>query len=167
MPAFALVLFLLLSLAEIAVFVRVGSAIGVWPTLALVLISAVGGLAIVRLQGLATMRRARAALGRGELPAAELFNGACLLLAGILLLTPGFLTDLVGLLLLVPPLRAGLRLWLGRRLGVEPQRDSRTGSAVIDGDFAEVDLPESAGAPPDAERRPSPWLRDESRRRQA
>jgi len=166
MPAVALIPFLLLPLAEIAVFVLVGGAIGVGPTLALVLISACGGLAIVRLQGLATLRRARAALDLGELPAAELFNGACLLLAGILLLIPGFLTDFVGLLLLVPLLRTGLRVWLGRRLGVKSRRDGRREAAVIDGEFAEVDAPDAGAGAGDA-RRLSPWLRDDGGQRRA
>ncbi len=161
MPALALIVFLALPLAEIAVFVRVGSAIGIWPTLALVLVSAFGGLAIVRLQGLATLRRARAALDRAGLPTVELFNGACLVVAGILLLIPGFLSDFVGLLLLVPPLRTGLRLWLGRRLGGKAGHGGRRATVVIEGEFAEVDAPEDSARPP------SPWLRDGGGRRRA
>jgi len=99
MPAIFLFLFLLLPLAEIAVFVWVGSALGVGATLALVLLAAFGGLAIVRAQGLAALRRARAALERDELPTAELFNGACLVAAGVFLLIPGFITDFLAVLL--------------------------------------------------------------------
>lgn len=98
-------LFLLTPLIEIAVFIQVGGVIGLWPTLAVVVITAVLGAALWRAQGLATWARAQEALNRGELPMREVTDGAFLLVAGALLLTPGFVTDSIGFLLFVPPFR--------------------------------------------------------------
>lgn len=166
MPALVLVLFLLLPLAEIAVFVRIGGAIGVLPTLALVVLSVFAGLAIVRTQGLAALRRVQAALERGEMPARDLFDGACLVTAGVLLIVPGFITDSIALLLLLPPLRTALRRWLGARLAGR-RRDRHPRPVVIDGEFTEMD--ERSDAPPAAATRPgqSPWLRHDGDRRRA
>ena len=101
-------LFLLTPLVEIAAFIQVGGLIGLWPTLAVVILTAVVGAALWRAQGVATWARAQDALNRGELPVREVTDGAFLLVAGALLLTPGFVTDAIGFLLLVPP----IRLWL-------------------------------------------------------
>lgn len=106
-------LFIAVPLVEIAVFIQVGGLIGLWPTVALVLLTAVVGTSLLRAQGLATLGRAQASLARGEMPLREVFDGACLLVAGVLLLTPGFVTDAVGLLLFLPPVRHGLLGWLG------------------------------------------------------
>src|SRR3546814_9854889 len=96
MPVVILLTLIVLPLAEIAIFIMVGEEIGIWRTVALVFLSAFAGLMLLRVQGLVTLTRVRAALHRGEAPAAELFRGACLLAAGILLLIPGFLTDAIG-----------------------------------------------------------------------
>ena len=88
-------------LIEIGLFIEIGGFIGLWPTLALVILTAVVGSWQLRLQGLATLARARQQLDRGQLPARELFDGFCLVIAGALLLTPGFMTDAVGLALFV------------------------------------------------------------------
>lgn len=106
-------LFIAVPLIEIAVFIQVGGLIGLWPTIALVLVTAVVGTSLLRAQGLATLSRAQASMQRGEMPLREVFDGACLLVAGVLLLTPGFVTDAMGLLLFLPPVRAGLLGWLG------------------------------------------------------
>jgi UPF0716 protein FxsA len=90
--------------------------IGLWPTIGLVVLTAVAGTWLLRLQGLATLARAQRSMEHNQLPVAELFDGLCLLIAGILLLTPGFVTDGFGLLLLVPPFRALLRAWVGHIL---------------------------------------------------
>ena len=100
--------FLLIPLVEIWVLIQVGSVIGAWYTVALVVLTAVIGAALIRAQGLATLARVRAALDRGEVPALEMFEGVCLLVAGAFLLTPGFVTDSFGFLLLVPGLRRSL-----------------------------------------------------------
>lgn len=104
-------LFALIPLAEIYVIIEVGSRIGALATLALILLTAAVGASLVRAQGLVTYQAVQGALQQGELPAAEMIEGLCLLVAGALLLTPGFLTDAVGFFLLTPPLRR----WLIRR----------------------------------------------------
>ena len=101
---------------EIAVFIEVGGAVGLAPTLLTVVASGGLGIALLRRQGLEALSRCREALDAGRLPVAELFDGLCLLLAGALLLTPGFVTDGLGLALFVPALRTALRRAVGRRL---------------------------------------------------
>lgn len=114
-----MIVFLLLvgvPLVEIALFVTVGGTIGLWPTLFCVLLTAVAGAALFRKQGIGALRRLQAAIDRGEDPAGALADGALLLLSGALLLTPGFFTDAVGLVLLLPSARAALIAWAGPRL---------------------------------------------------
>jgi len=97
--------FLLVPLVEIYLLIKVGSIIGALPTVFMVVFTAVLGAFLLRLQGFATLARFQRSLAQGELPASTLIEGALLLLAGALLLTPGFFTDAVGFILLVPPLR--------------------------------------------------------------
>ena len=133
MALILLALFIGLPLLEVAVFIQVGGAIGVWPTIAATIATALAGSLLLRAQGLATLMRARAQMDQGQLPAREMFEGVCLVLAGALLLVPGFVTDVIGLLLFVPPLRGqgrprrgpGLR---GRGRGA-PGRSARQQSA--------------------------------------
>lgn len=113
-----LVLFVSIPVVELYFIIQVGRGIGAGSTVALVVLTAVLGAALVRAQGLTTVARTRAALDRGELPAAELMGGVLLLLAGVLLLVPGFVTDALGFLLLVPPLRAACARALAARLQV-------------------------------------------------
>jgi UPF0716 protein FxsA len=104
----ALILFGLLvglPILEVYTFIQVGQAIDVWPTIGLVILTAVMGTALIRWQGMAVLGRAQAALARGEAPLREVFDGVCLLVAGVLLLTPGFITDTIGFLLILPPVR--------------------------------------------------------------
>jgi UPF0716 protein FxsA len=101
-------LFVGLPIAEIAVFILVGGAIGVLPTLALVVLAAVAGVAVVRWQGLQTLVRLQASLESGGDPTGPLAHGALVAIAGVLLVIPGFITDVVGLLLLVPAVRSAL-----------------------------------------------------------
>lgn len=105
-----LLLFIGVPVIEIATFIQVGGLIGLWPTLGVVILTAFIGTALLRQQGLSTLMRAQTALNEGRMPAEELFDGACLLLAGAFLLTPGFVTDSVGFLLFFPPFRNLLRL---------------------------------------------------------
>ena len=111
-----LLVFSLVPLAEIALLIEVGRLIGLPATLALVLLTAAVGAAMARRQGLATMRSIGEDLSRGELPAVGLVDGALILVGGILLVTPGFITDAIGLLLLVPAVRQRIRRWLRRAL---------------------------------------------------
>lgn len=98
-------LFLLLPLAEIATFVLVGREVGVGTTLMLVLASMFAGIVLLRVQGLGTLRRLQQATAKGGDPGRELVHGVMIVIAGILLILPGFLSDLVGLLLFIPPVR--------------------------------------------------------------
>jgi len=103
-----LVAFIAIPLIEIAVFIEIGGFIGLWWTLAIVVGTAVGGTYMLRRQGLATLARAQSHMAEGRMPLREVFNGLCLLIAGALLLTPGFVTDLAGALLLLTPIRTML-----------------------------------------------------------
>lgn len=114
MPALILLLlFIGVPVLEIAVFIEVGGKIGLGWTLAIVIATAIAGSTLLRLQGLATLRRAQESLARNELPLREVFDGMCLVFAGALLLTPGFVTDTVGGLLFLPPVRYFLRVVVG------------------------------------------------------
>jgi UPF0716 protein FxsA len=102
-------LFLIVPVLEITVFIMVGSRIGVLPTILLVLATAVAGATLLRVQGFGVLARIRMQMEAGGLPGRELGNGAMILAAGLLLLTPGFITDTIGLLLFVPAVRD--RIW--------------------------------------------------------
>ena len=128
------ILFIVWPLAEIAGFVLAGRAFGLWPTLALTVLSAALGLLLVRVQGFAVLRRGLGSLERGEPPVRELFEGALLAAAGALLLLPGFLSDAVGLILLVPAAR---RLLL-RVVLARAQTRRREQDGVIEGEWAEI-----------------------------
>jgi UPF0716 protein FxsA len=103
-----LLAFIGVPIIEIAVLIQVGGWIGLWPTLGLIILTAVLGSIELRAQGLATVSKLRQQLDAGEMPAQTLFDGVCLLFAGALLLTPGFVTDVTGFLLLLPPFRRSL-----------------------------------------------------------
>ncbi len=110
MPTFLLllVLFVAAPLVELAILIKVGAQIGVLPTIGLCLLTAALGSALVRSQGSEVLRTLRRQLDLGRLPVEEAFSGICILVAGILLLTPGFVTDALGFLLLVPAFRRAL-----------------------------------------------------------
>lgn len=180
MAILLLAAFIGVPLLEIAVFIQVGDQLGLWNTLAVVILTALIGTWLLRIQGLATLARVRGQIDQGVLPTRELFDGLCLLFAGALLLTPGFVTDSIGFALFVPQFRGLLRQWLGKRLessmtgasfqtyglgGMQRPNDGRNESGqgrgrsggVIDGEFE--DLTENTEAPNDepGKRRPSPW----------
>ena len=110
-----LALFFIVPLIEIFVLIQVGGAIGAIPTVFLVVFTAVLGALLLRVQGFATIGRVQATLARGELPAMELLEGAMLLFGGALLLTPGFFTDAIGFVCLIPQLRQPLIRWVMKR----------------------------------------------------
>jgi len=139
-------LFLSIPLLEIYFLILVGSWIGALPTVLLVILTAAVGATLARHQGLATLQRLQAALGRGELPAVELFEGVILLVGALLLLTPGFITDLAGFFCLFPATRRVLALWAMRHIktgappapgssGSPPGREGRT----LEGEFHRED----------------------------
>jgi UPF0716 protein FxsA len=140
--AWALYLFLLAwPVAEIAAFIQVAHWIGWLGAVAGIILSGMAGMALLRVEGLATATRAQAQLGRGEMPVAELFNGACLAAAGLLLIVPGFLGDLVAIALVSPPVRALLRRWLAghlTRATMTTPSDHPADSTVIEGEWEVV-----------------------------
>ncbi len=133
-----LLLFLIVPIIEIYLLIQVGGLIGVFPTILLVIFTAVLGAVLLRSQGFATLGRIQATMGRGEVPAIELMEGAMLLFGGALLLTPGFFTDVIGFVCLVPQLRKQVVLWVIKRGvvgtvgGAAPQKQ---GPQTLDGEF--------------------------------
>lgn len=101
--------FLVVPFLELYVIIQVGHALGALNTIALLLLVSMVGAALVKREGLAVLRRAQERIATGAVPGRELVDGVLVLLAGALLLTPGFLSDVVGVLLLLPPVRAGVR----------------------------------------------------------
>lgn len=120
-----LLAFIVVPLAEMALLIYAGSQIGLAATLAIVIITGVLGASLVKRQGLAVWASARMRLAEGALPTEELAHGAMLLVAGAFLLTPGFITDLSGFLLLVPAVREWLRRRVGQRLTARMDRTVR------------------------------------------
>jgi UPF0716 protein FxsA len=109
-------LFIAVPIAELAVIIQVGQAIGVWWTVGLLVADSLFGSWLMRHQGRATWRRFNEAVQGGRVPAREVLDGALVIFGGALLLTPGFITDILGLVLLLPPSRAIVRGVLARRL---------------------------------------------------
>lgn len=98
-------LFIILPILEMWILIKVGGVIGAWPTIGLVMLTAVVGAGLLRRQGLATLLRAQERLNAGEVPATEILEGLFLAIGGALLLTPGFVTDTVGFACLIGPAR--------------------------------------------------------------
>jgi len=107
-----LLLFIAVPIIEIGLFIQVGGFIGLWPTIALVLITAFVGASLVRSQGLQTLLTVQQRMQRGEMPAQQIVEGVMLAVAGVLLLTPGFMTDALGMVVLLPAPRAMLAKYL-------------------------------------------------------
>ena len=119
-------LFLVVPFAELYVLIQVGQVIGALPTIGLLIAVSVVGAWLVKREGFATLARARERIEAGQVPGKEIVDGVLILFAGALLVTPGFLSDVAGVLLLLPPVRATLRGatvgWLARRAGVRIDR---------------------------------------------
>ena len=111
---FLVVIFILVPIAELYVIIKVGEAIGLVPTLILLLADALLGSLLLRYQGRAAWIRFNRALAEGRVPHKEVFDGVLVIMGGALLLTPGFLTDIVGLIFLIPPTRALIRAMSAR-----------------------------------------------------
>jgi UPF0716 protein FxsA len=152
-----LVLFIVVPIAELAVIIQVGQAIGLLPTVALLIVDSILGSLLMRSQGRIAWRRFNEAVRGGRPPAREVLDGALVLFGGALLLTPGFLTDVFGIALLLPPSRAVIRGILARRLlhrmtvslagaaTASPRRRAPrgpAGTADYEGTAVEVDPPE-------------------------
>ena len=141
-----LLVFILVPIAEIAGIIQVGEAIGVWWTIALLIADSVLGSMLMRSQGRAAWRRFNAAVAEGRPPAREVLDGVLVIFGGALLLTPGFLTDVLGLLFLLPPTRAVVRRLLVRRFAVRmiasvtgPRGSRRAGPRPFDVDGTAVE----------------------------
>ena len=156
-------LLLIVPLAEIAAFVIIGREIGVLWTLAMIFVTAVLGSILLRVQGFGLINRIRAETEAGRVPGRELVHGVMILIAGVLLLTPGFITDAIGFLLFVPAIRdAGWRLIKNRisivstagfARGASDKRPEQDGAPTIELDERDF----SRDPDPD-----SPWNKDQS-----
>jgi len=153
---YLLILFIAMPIIEIGVLIRVGGWLGLWTTLAIVILTAVAGTWMLRQQSTSTLMQAQQRLQAGQLPAEQIFEGLLLLVGGVLLLTPGFVTDAVGFACLIPWSRrwlagqiskrasGGAMTWTtyGPNQGARPAepRPQRTNSDdIVDGDFREID----------------------------
>jgi UPF0716 protein FxsA len=114
-----LFLFVVVPAVELYLLVRIGSRVGVGATIGLIVVTGMVGWMLAKSQGLSTLRRIQAETAEGRLPALEMVSGLCLLGAGLLLITPGFLTDAVGFLMLIPPLRRGVARRIMSRFRVQ------------------------------------------------
>jgi UPF0716 protein FxsA len=140
--------FVAVPIIEITVIIKVGGLIGAWQTVGLIILTAAVGSALVRAQGFQILARAQQSLDQGEFPAAALVDGLALLVAGVLLLTPGFVTDFMGIALLIPPLRRLIAGWVLRRMllrgdmhihaGFTAARTHSPDDDVIEGEFREI-----------------------------
>jgi UPF0716 protein FxsA len=111
-----ILLFITVPLIELWLLIWVGGQLGLMTTVALVIVTGILGATLARFEGLATLRRFQSRLAAGQLPHEDILDGLLILMAGAVLLTPGLLTDTVGFLLLVPPVRGVVRRALGKRL---------------------------------------------------
>tara|TARA_A100001037_G_C15136397_1_gene631399 strand:+ start:233 stop:736 length:504 start_codon:yes stop_codon:yes gene_type:complete len=150
MALYILLIFIFVPIVEIAVFIQLGSEIGLWNTVLLILLTAIIGTWLLKNQGMATLQRAQETIRKQVFPVTEVFDGLCLALAGVLLLTPGFVTDAVGFLLFFPQLRVILRtqiwtrlansqnahIWMNSENSGSPERENVN---TIDGAFREVE----------------------------
>ncbi|MEX2618497.1 MAG: FxsA family protein [Alphaproteobacteria bacterium] len=170
-----LLAFIAVPIIEIALFIQAGELFGLWPTLGVVILTAIAGTWLLRWQGLATWTRATQSLQNNQFPIEEVFTGLCLVIAGALLLTPGFMTDTIGFALFLPPVRRVLAGMLRRRLqrGQGPSvwingeamdfshRRQKPPDNVVDGEFQEVDPEATRLSPLDDDDTPpnpnSPW----------
>jgi len=129
--AILLALFFIVPLVEIYLLIQVGSVIGAFPTIFAVVFTAVLGVWLLRIQGFSTLRRVQQTAAMGGVPAVELLEGAMLLVAGALLLTPGFFTDAIGFLCLIPSFRRVMAVWFFQRIfrfPGSPRGDFKNGS---------------------------------------
>lgn len=160
--------FLAVPLIEIALFIQVGGLLGLWPTLGIVILTAILGTWLVRTQGAMAMGNLRNSFEKLDDPTEPLAHGAMILIAGALLLTPGFFTDGIGFALLMPPVRRAAFAYLRKRVHVSrfemgpegPARHAPGREDVIDGEFQEIDPDATQVEPPRKHARgPSGWTR--------
>lgn len=157
-------LFLAVPLIEIALFIVIGGWLTLWPTLGLVLLSGICGLALIRWQAQRVVPTLRHDMDAMKDPLSPLAHGGLIFLGGVLLVVPGFFSDALGLSLMLPIVRTTVIHWIGRRVnvqafamrqGAQSPEGRADGGPVIDGEFIELD-PADASHPP---RGPSGWTR--------
>jgi UPF0716 protein FxsA len=107
--------FTLVPFIEIYLLIKIGAQVGAFNTILIVILTGLLGASLARLEGIKTMTKVRDSLNRGDLPAEEMLDAMLIFVAGVVLLTPGFITDLVGLALLVPKLRYWFKRWLRKK----------------------------------------------------
>jgi len=159
--------FLAVPLIEIALFIQIGGLIGLWPTLLIVVLTALAGTFLVRSQGAQAMAQLRGAFNDLQDPTEPLAHGAMILFSGALLLTPGFFTDAVGFALLMPPVRRAVFAWLRKRVTVQtfemggqpPHSRHPADDTVIDGEYQEVEDFPQIDPSKTATHNPSGWTR--------
>jgi UPF0716 protein FxsA len=110
---------LAIPIVEIGVFIAIGDRIGIFYTLMMILVTAVLGSILLRIEGFRVLGRIREEMATGRMPAKELTSGVMIVIAGILLLTPGFVTDAIGFLLFLPPVRAAIHAFLRSRINIQ------------------------------------------------
>ena len=140
-----LLIFVGTPILEITLFIDVGERIGLFNTLLLVILTAIAGTALLRFQGLSVLARARECLHENRFPMEEVFDGLCLVFAGALLLTPGFITDTIGFLLFFSPFRLILKSFgtrfIAKRSNIHMSREKPSQSAdngIIDGEYQDI-----------------------------
>jgi UPF0716 protein FxsA len=144
---------LALPLIEIAVLIMVGSSIGVFPTIGLIILTGVLGTILLRIQGFSVLSRIRTEMERGEAPDKSLADAAMIALAGLFLILPGFVSDVIGLALFLPPVRALIRSLIGKRVTIirtagRPGRQQRPDVVDLDPDEFRRTGPGENGASP-------------------
>jgi UPF0716 protein FxsA len=162
--------FVMVPIIEIALFIQVGGLIGTWPTLAIVVLTAFAGTRLMKAQGALALRDVQRSFSDMRDPTEPLAHGAMILISGVLLLTPGFFTDALGLALLVPGVRKAVLAYVRARVQVRSfsshtmhghrPRSRYSDDSVIDGEFSPLD---DADMPPKGAKaggsRPSGWTK--------
>jgi UPF0716 protein FxsA len=144
------VLFIIIPIIEISVLMQVGELLGMWPTIGIVILSAWVGAKYVRQQGIATLQLVQTKMAQGEMPSSEIVTGLMLLVAGVLLVTPGFVTDILGLSLLVPKFREVIAASVQKNIhinahaaGNQAGSGFHTGNTYENEGFSETTSPEN------------------------
>ena len=139
MSTILFVIFISIPIIEIALFIEVGDRIGLFATIGIVILTAIIGTTLIRHQGLVTIRKAQVSLKENMIPLSEAFDGLCIIIAGALLLTPGFFTDILGLSLFIPSLRSIIKRYIIMFFARSKKFNfQETDGSVIDGEFENI-----------------------------
>lgn len=140
-------LFIAVPIVEIALFIKMGGLLGLWPTISIIILTAVIGTVLVKQQGLAVIQQIRDKVFSFNDPTESIAHGALILIAGVLLLTPGFFTDFIGLLFMIPKFRTFIYFWIRTKLELRSfsrksdkrKYDQCDGFDIIDANYTEKD----------------------------